>query len=368
MIMASPALHEPRIGFVFSTEVGLKTQYQNWREALTRLAPPLSPEWIVVDWYKENGFLERVPFLPGGMKARLRSQLMLQSGLRHGPYDGLLIGAPAVIYSHRAALLRQPYFVAIDCTPKQLLDMGHFYEKQASRLPGLEHYKERRRQQFYQDARLLFPWSRWAAESMIADYGADPTRVEVVSPGVDLERWKMPERPLDDEIQLLFVGGNFVRKGGDLLLEWAHQTRRKNWRLHLVTRDPVPTTHPRIHVYNRLSPNDPALVALYRQAQLFVLPTRADCYSLAGIEALAAGLPILLSDVGGTTDIVRDGETGYLLPPGEKDAVIERMEFLMSSPERLVTMGRAARRDAEQRFDGEKNVGHVVNRIRQALT
>nr|WP_246385980.1 glycosyltransferase family 4 protein [Armatimonas rosea] len=360
-------LPHPRVGFVFSTEVGLKTQYQNWRESLTRLAPPLTPEWIVIDWYREDGLLERLPFLPSGLKARLRSQLTLSAGLRHQHFDGLLIGAPAVTYNHRSLLARQPYFVAIDCTPSQLTGMGDFYNKHQSRIGAYERWKEQARCDFYQKARLLFPWSHWAAQSMIEDYGADASRVEVVPPGVDLNRWAMPERTLDGALHILFVGGDFVRKGGDLLLDWAHKTRKKNWHLHLVTRDQVPTQHPNVHVYNHLSPNDPALVALYQKAHLFVLPTRADCYSLAGIEAMAAGLPVLLGNVGGIGDIVRDGETGYLLPPNDSDALIERMEFLMSAPAHVQTMGTAARRDAEQRFDCEKNVGTILGRIDSAL-
>jgi glycosyltransferase involved in cell wall biosynthesis len=367
MTLVNSILQQPRIGFVFSTEVGLKTQYLNWRETFARLAPPLSPEWIVIDWYQKDGLLERVPLLPSGVKARLRSQLTLHQGFQGRHFDGLLIGAPAVAYSQRSLLARQPYFAAIDCTPKQLLSMGYFYNKKATQLPAFEHWKERARQDFYQNAERLFPWSHWAAESMIEDYGADPKRVEVVPPGVDLGRWSMPRRSLDGTLHLLFVGGNFVRKGGDMLLEWAHKTRKKNWQLHLVTQDAVPTNHPNIHIYNDLNPNDPALIALYQTAHLFVLPTRADCYSLAGIEAMAAGLPVLLGNVGGTGDIVRDGETGYLLAPNDSDALVERMEFLLSAPEHLLTMGTAARRDAELRFDGEKNVAHILSQMQNSL-
>lgn len=367
MTLVRTIFPQPKIGFVFSTEVGLKTQYQNWREAITRLAPPLAPEWIVVDWYKEGGFLERLPLLPGGVKARLRSQLTLHSGLYRQSFDGLLIGAPSLTYSHRALLARQPYFVAIDCTPKQLLSMGQLYGKEATQFGFYERWKERARHEFYQNACLLFPWSNWAAQSMISDYGADASRVEVIPPGVDLRRWAFPERSLEGELHLLFVGGNFVRKGGDLLLDWAHKTRKRNWQLHLVTRDAVPTQHPNVHVYNHLNPNDPELVALYQKAHLFVLPTRADCYSLAGIEAMAAGLPVLLGEVGGTSDIIRDGETGYLLPTNDSDSLVERMEFLLSAPSHLVTMGAAARRDAEARFDGEKNVARVLGRMEAAL-
>jgi glycosyltransferase involved in cell wall biosynthesis len=357
----------PRIGFIFSTEVGLKTQYQNWRDTVSRLTPNLDPEWIVIDWYRAHGFLERIPFLPGGLVARIRSQQQLLQGFHKQRYDGLLIGAPAVAYSRARLLARQPYFVTIDCTPRQLHSMGALYNKRPSSIAAYEGWKEAQRRAFYQRARLLFPWSRWAAESMVNDYGADPANIDIIPPGIDLSRWQAPERVLDDTVHLLFVGGDFVRKGGDLLLEWAQKTSKRNWKLHIVTRDPVPLSHPHVEVYRDLGPNDPALVALYQKAHLFVLPTRGDCYSLAGMEALASGLPVLLGQVGGTGDIIRDGETGYLLPPGDSFALTDRLEFLLSSPERLLPMGVAARHDAEQRYDATKNVGRILARIQQSL-
>ena len=82
---------------------------------------------------------------------------------------------------------------------------------------------------------------------------------------------------------------------------------------------------------------------------------------------MAAGLPVLLGQVGGTGDIVRDGQTGYLLPPNDSDALIERMEFLLSAPAHVQAMGSAARQDAERRFDGEKNVGRILERINGVL-
>ena len=357
----------PRIGFIFSTEVGLKTQYQNWRDAMARLTPAFTPEWIVIDWYQAGGFLERMPWFPGGLTARIRSQKQLAEGLHHQHFDGLLIGAPAVAYNRTQLLARQPYFVAIDCTPRQLYSLGQLYDKHPTPIPPYERWKERRRREFYQSARHLFPWSHWAAESMINDYGADPERVEVVPPGIDLSRWHAPERTLGGVVHLLFVGGDFLRKGGDLLLAWAQSTRKRNWQLHIVTRDPVPLHHPQVHVYHNLSSNDPELVALYHKAHLFVLPTRGDCYSLAGMEALASGLPVLLGHVGGTGDIILEGETGYLLPPGSQDALHDRLELLLSAPERLAPMGAAARRDAEERFDVTKNVGRILERIEQSL-
>jgi glycosyltransferase involved in cell wall biosynthesis len=358
-----------RLGLVFSTEVGLRTQYQNWRDRLadTGSQTTVDTRWIVIEWSQPGGWVERLPILSQGIKGRIRSQLELASGLRQGPFDVLLVAAPTVMTGKDRLLAGQPYAISIDCTPRQLHGFGDLYGKGPSRFALYEHYKERARRRLYQNAAALFPWSHWAAQSMIDDYGAVPERVHVIPPGVDLDRWHVPNRPAPDpgDIQLLFVGGDFYRKGGDLLLEWARTTRRKNWSLHIVTRDSVSSPCERVKVYTGLGPNDPALVVLYRQADVFVLPTRGDCYSLASIEAMAAGLPVVLSQTGGTADIICDGQTGYLIAPGDRAALSDRLESLLAAPERCRVMGAAARCDAEARYDVVANIDRILSVLAQ---
>lgn len=363
---APVALRSLRVGFLMSTEVGLKTQYLHWRHGLT---PDLGiePEWIVISWWRHDALLERLPLVPHSLKARARAALELRAGLSRGPFDALFIGAGDVSHGKPSLLKRQPYFLTSDVTTRLLHAFGDLYGKRPSRLGFVEARKHAARCERLRNARALFPWSHWAAGSMIEDYGADPRRVHVIPPGVDVEQWRCPARHEEGPTHILFVGGDFYRKGGDLLLEWARRTRAKDWVLHLVTRDPVRPGAPNVKVYNGLTPNDTALMALYRQAHLFALPTRGDCYSIASIEAMAAGLPVILSETGGTGDIIRDGETGYLIAPGDGAALAERLEHLLAHPDRRRRMGEAARADAEARYDSRQNVRRTVEIMRAAL-
>ena len=61
------------------------------------------------------------------------------------------------------------------------------------------------------------PWSTWTRRSLVEEYGVDPQRVEVVPPGIDLERWAPGERR-EGPPRILFVGGDLYRKGGATLL------------------------------------------------------------------------------------------------------------------------------------------------------
>jgi glycosyltransferase involved in cell wall biosynthesis len=232
----------------------------------------------------------------------------------------------------------------------------------------LEDQRYRARKEQYCRATALFPWSRWCAESLVNDYGVEPSRLYIMPPGVDLDYWRCECRTGQDLVHILFVGGHFYRKGGDMLLRWAQSTSARNWRLHLVTRDDIKSDDPRIQVYRGIAPNSEALRQLYQLADLFVLPTRGDCYSLAAIEAMAAGLPVILSRTGGTPDIIDEGHTGYLIEVENEEAMAAKLEYLLAQPEQRVAMGTAARLVAEQRYNAFVNVCKTVQIMRQHLS
>jgi glycosyltransferase involved in cell wall biosynthesis len=111
---------------------------------------------------------------------------------------------------------------------------------------------------------------------------------------------------------------------------------------------------------HRVGPNSSELRELYGRADLFVLPTRAECFGLAAVEALASGVPVLMTDTGGTSDIVDHGETGWLIRPTTAD-LVAALESAIANRADLPRVGRRARQTAEERFDGRRNAGHVVD-------
>ena len=158
-----------------------------------------------------------------------------------------------------------------------------------------------------------------------------------------------------------------VRKGGDLVVKWASATNRRNWELDIVTRDEVSNAPSNVRVHRGLNSNDPKLMQLYREADLFVLPTRADCHSLASLEAMASGIPVILARSGGTGDIIMEGDTGYLIEAGKYDELADRLDHLLDHPETISPMGRAARIDAVKRFDAKTNIRRTIGIMRSAI-
>ncbi len=340
------ALPRPmRFAFVMEQQAGMRTQYLNWRRVVER-EPAITPTWVPVTYYEEGGWIERLRFLPGSLRSAWRSYLQTDRGLGHEKYDAVLFNThnPAVV--HRRSVHTQRAFLMFDVTPVQYDAMAAWYEHAPDKAGWLADMKRRRVREVFQAAEGLFAWSHWAAQSAIHDYGADPQRVHLLPPGVDTQLWRPAEpgqRPDDGLTRILFTGGNFERKGGDLLLRWARETGRRGWELHLVTIDRIENTPPGVVVHNDLGSNAAELIELTRRCDLFALPTRADCFSIASLEAMAAGLPVITSDVGGIADIVREGETGYLLAPDDFDGLCDRLETLLASPARRQEMGRKGR-------------------------
>src|SRR6185369_10077876 len=101
-----------------------------------------------------------------------------------------------------------------------------------------ERAKRRLGRHIYGSATALVGWSNWVKQSFVEDYGFPDERVAVIPPGVDVDQFVAGDR--DHELpRILFVGGDFERKGGSLLLDVFRQRLRGRAELILVTRDKV---------------------------------------------------------------------------------------------------------------------------------
>ncbi len=104
----------------------------------------------------------------------------------------------------------------------------------------------------------------------------------------------------------------------------------------------------RIHFLGPLTPDD--LADAYGRAQVVTLASVQETAPVVIAEALAAGRPVVATAVGGVPYMVRDKETGWLVPPGDDQGLARALAAALQNPERCVQMGRAARAEAQQRF------------------
>jgi glycosyltransferase involved in cell wall biosynthesis len=341
---------EFRLGFFAEGQVGIGSMGRTLRPFVEAL-PDTRVTWVDVTYSKPGGWLERTP-LPG--RGVARGFLQTGEGLRQGPHDGLvfLTQNPAVL--RPIAIRRTPSVLWTDVTPDQLDRQAAEYGHGVDRSRVVRGLKRAAVRQAFHAARRCVGWSEWARRSFVADYGVPEARTAVVRPGVDLRVWRPIERrPPSGPLRILFVGGDFRRKGGPLLMELLRERLRGKCELDVVTREDVPAQEG-VRVHHGLSPQDPALVALYRGADAFVLPTLADCHCVAGLEAMATGLPVVLTRVGANEEIVEPGRSGFLVGPGDGRALGEALEALCGDPALARSMGERGRAIVEEKFDAAK--------------
>jgi glycosyltransferase involved in cell wall biosynthesis len=147
---------------------------------------------------------------------------------------------------------------------------------------------------------------------------------------------------------VLFVGSACLRKGVHYLVRAYEQLKLANAELVLAgTVAPEMETFLRKHASSFRHLGDIPKVELYgvySQASVLVLPSIADAYPLVALEALACGLPVIISENTGTKDLITDGKEGFVVPIRDEEAIQDRLLRLYSDPERLAEMSQAASR------------------------
>ncbi len=178
-------------------------------------------------------------------------------------------------------------------------------------------------------------------------------RIAVIPNGVDTDHFSPAERPAgsadgDEPLRVLFVGGDWERKGLAVAIEALAacpgaeldvvgagdaEGHRRLAREHGVAE--------RVHFRGTAADTAPA----YRAADVFLLPTAYESFSLVTYEAAASGLPLLATRVNGIEDLVRDGANGWLVERSPAD-IAARLRTLRAQPALRREMGAAARRDS----------------------
>lgn len=348
---------------IHEDHLGHRTYAENLRMAAADLAD-IDAAWVPVRYEAALPFpLDRLP-LPAGVRSPLVGRHEVLAGLRAHSDAAVRVyntQVPAALGGRRAR--RSPYIAITDVTPLQYDRMAAGYGHRADAGGLVSGWKHRVNERVFRDATWCVGWSNWVADSLVEEYGVDPDRVAVIPPGVDTERWRPPADQVRPGNRILFVGGELERKGGDLLI--AALDRLPDAELHLVTRSPV-APHDRVHVYDDLVPNDQRLLELFRTSDVFAMPSRAETFGIAVAEASAAGLPVVASGVGGLPDIVSDGESGFVVPVDDLEALVEALVRLLDDDALRADMGAAARARAVERFDAATNAGRLFELVRAA--
>ncbi len=234
--------------------------------------------------------------------------------------------------------------------------------------------------------RLLFPWlvSRvdrilsssldYANSSALSHIEGAMDRVEEHPFGVDLERFHpgkdqgiLERHNISSSTPVMvFVGGldeAHYFKGLPVLFEALEKIKQHKWRLIIVGSGQLKSQFQEILKSKGMSDqvifaggvSEEDLPRYYRAADFHLFPStkRAEAFGLVAVEAAATGIPSIASDLPGVRTVVKDGDTGLLVPPNDVNELTKAITLLLEQQDLRERFGFSAREHAEQRFDWE---------------
>lgn len=362
-----------RFLFVSAPFGGIEVVSKNLQKIVEK-TDDIEATWMWIDFHPDD-LIAKIP--PISMNWTLKGGLIAKTRL-----SGLLRDRrtfDAAFFNHTIPLMflqkfrkKVPVTLSLDITPELLRPYSQWYRGKSSDAKsfgaGIKHVMTRN---IYEDAASILPWSRLVKGSLQKDYGINETKIEVVPPGIDLQQWRSPNgnraKGPQDPVHILFVGGDFLRKGGDLLLRIAAREEFRHCQFHFVTRSFQGVQGPNVRVYANEKANSDSLLKLYRDADIFALPTRADLSPAAVCEAMAFRLPVVTTKVGGLDEIVMDDTNGYIVPADDEQAFAARLLELASSDERRRQFGINGRTLVEERYDITKNAGVIIDVMKRSV-
>jgi glycosyltransferase involved in cell wall biosynthesis len=221
----------------------------------------------------------------------------------------------------------------------------------ASTWLGLDHWPTGYEQELDEEidrADAILVGSAYARNTFLAE-GVSPDKLKVVPYGVDLQMFS-PSEPSKEtgRFEVLYAGQLSQRKGISYLLRGYRKFQRRDTQLTLIGEmiGPAAAFQSFSDVFRHVPHlTRPALANQYRRADVFAFPTLLEGMGLVVLEAMACGLPVIVTDQG-PGDIVRDGIDGFVVPIRDEDAICERLELLYSDPDLRARMGGNARQRA----------------------
>jgi len=214
-------------------------------------------------------------------------------------------------------------------------------------------------------ARRVIVNAEMVKRDVIARYGLDPERIEVIYNGVDLERFRPDAQRrkalrsecgwTEQEFVILFLGTGYGRKGLDTLLRAFSRLlgEQPQARLLVVGYDSSQARYSKLTASLNCAQRVRFLggrrdvEACYAASDLYVLPTRYDPFANTTLEALASGLPVITTTSNGGGEVIREGIEGSVLDHPDDDETLAEALRLWCVPERNQSGKVAARKCAE---------------------
>lgn len=214
---------------------------------------------------------------------------------------------------------------------------------------------------FYSQIDLLYVNSEYYRNCWV-DRGIAPDKIKILPRGLDTAHYHPSKRnnklrktfgAQADEVVLLYVGRISKEKDLDLLASAYHQLQRKKMGVKLVLVGDGPYLKtlkkaiPTAHFTGYLQGDE--LAEVFASADIFAFPSTTDTFGNVVLEAMASGLPCVVSDTGGPRELVQEGETGFVTRSLDLESFTTAIQRLVEDPGLRSILSRKARQSVEER-------------------
>lgn len=279
--------------------------------------------------------------------------------------DVALVNTQSVALLAGRPMRRTPTVLSVDATGRQFAALEYWRPHSRAALASELPLEVLERRALRRATRVL-AWTEWTARSLREDYGIASEQIAVVHPGVDIARWsvdRVASSAPSARLRVLFVANHAWRKGLGILLSALPLVDRP-LELHVVSNDAHLDLPADIVVHRELAPGSDGLRHQLAEADVFVLPTRADGVPWAIVEAMAAGLPVVASDVAAIPELL--GETGVVVPPNDPAALAAALRALADDPDRRAALGALASARAREHYAQDRQLDRILFVLRTA--
>lgn len=214
----------------------------------------------------------------------------------------------------------------------------------------------------------IFTFSEWLRQSFIHDYDISPDKIIVVGAGANIPTPQENEKSEYDGKTILFIGIDFERKGGSILIDAFLRVKKEVPDARLIIAGSTLTGLPDgVECLGYISKNTPEglrrLKQAYVDANVFVMPSLYEPYGVVFLEAMAHGLPCIGADNCAMPEIIDHGKTGFLVPPGDSKCLADKIVEILKDPFLAKTMGYEGRK----KFINNLTWDHVAKRVVDTL-
>lgn len=255
-----------------------------------------------------------------------------------------------------------PNFIYLDHTNLNNLNYKYIKPEEylsSSRYLKLEH-------QIYTKATLLFVMSENIKDSLVKQYGISEDKIKMVYAGSNSKINKEVNQQKYASKNILFVGKDWERKGGPLLIEAFKIVQQSIPDAKLTILGSTPSSQLKNCTIHGDVPLE-QVSKYYNQASVFCLPTKREPFGIVFIEAMLNRLPIVTNSVGATPELVINGENGYLLN-NQVNEYAHALITLLNNPALCEQYGTKSYEIASQSYNWD-NVGNLISQyIKEKIT